>query len=157
MLPPIHKHWMAIARALAVPVLLVALVILVLDVAVGSVAGANAALSSIQVVLTLAALVSVALWAGWVWINWLAAEITLTDQRVIQEEGVLVRSSQVIPLDRVQDVTTVQSLIGRLLDYGTVEVDTAGRVTNEVLTYVPGPQMLRDQIFVLSTRLRRGG
>lgn len=157
MLPPIHKHWMAIARALAVPVLLVALAILVLDVAVGSVAGASPALAGIQVVLTLAVLVGVALWAGWVWINWVAAEITLTDQRVIQEAGVLVRSSQVIPLDRVQDVTTVQSLLGRLLDYGTVEVDTAGRVTNEVLTYVPGPQMLRDQIFVLSTRLRRGG
>ena len=61
-----------------------------------------------------------------------------------------------IPLDRVQDVSTRQNLVGRILGYGDLEVDTAGSIANDVFTYLPSPELLRDQVFVLSEGLRRG-
>jgi membrane protein YdbS with pleckstrin-like domain len=62
----------------------------------------------------------------------------------------------VIPLDRVQDVSTRQTPFGQFLDYGSVEIDTAGAIANELFTYASHPEMLRDQVFVLSEQLRRG-
>ena len=61
-----------------------------------------------------------------------------------------------IPIDRVQDCTTKQSLIGRMLGYGRVEVDAAGAQGAEVLNHLPNPGAFRDQVFVQSER-RRGG
>src|SRR5262249_33404993 len=80
---------------------------------------------------------------------------TVTDQRVILEQGIFVRTTKVIPLDRVQDVSTTQRLVGRILDYGSVEIDTAGAIPNELFTYAAPPEMLRDPAFLLADQ-RRG-
>jgi uncharacterized membrane protein YdbT with pleckstrin-like domain len=58
----------------------------------------------------------------------------------------------VIPLDRVQDVSTSQTVLGRILGYGTVEIDTAGTAGVETFGYVSRPDRVRDQVFVLSDR-----
>jgi membrane protein YdbS with pleckstrin-like domain len=94
--------------------------------------------------------------AWWAWLSWNAGTMTITDQRVLLEQGVLQRAAKVIPLDRVQDVSTTQSLLGRLMDYGNVEIDTAGAIPNELFQFARHPDMLRDQVFVLSEQLRRG-
>jgi uncharacterized membrane protein YdbT with pleckstrin-like domain len=90
------------------------------------------------------------------WLEWQAATLTVTDQRVILELGVVIRTTKVIPLDRVQDVSTKQTPMGQFFDYGSVEIDTAGAIANELFTYASHPEMLRDQVFVLSEQLRRG-
>jgi len=65
------------------------------------------------------------------------------------------RSEKIIPIDRIQDCTTRQSLLGRMLGYGRVEVDAAGAQGAEVLEHLPKPGVFRDQVFVQSER-RRG-
>jgi len=62
-----------------------------------------------------------------------------------------------IPIDRVQDCTTKQSLFGRMLGYGRVEVDAAGAQGAEVLDHLPNPGIFRDQVFVQSEKRRTGG
>jgi uncharacterized membrane protein YdbT with pleckstrin-like domain len=66
------------------------------------------------------------------------------------------RSSKIIPIDRIQDCTTKQTVFGRMLGYGRVEVDAAGAQGAEVLDHLPNPGTFRDQVFVQSER-RRGG
>jgi uncharacterized membrane protein YdbT with pleckstrin-like domain len=150
-LPPLHRHWILLAKELALPVLAgLALIVAADIVAMAFVPG------EIRLVLTLAVLAVLGIWAIVVYLQWAAASLTVTDQRVILEEGIFARSSKVIPLDRVQDVSTRQSLIGRFLDYGTVEIDAAGAGGAEIFPYVRSPEMLRDQVFVLSETLRRG-
>ena len=150
-LPPIRRHWIWLVKELLVPAMVVAVVLTVIDVV-----GQGLVPSDIRVVLTLVVLTVLVLVAWWTWLNWSAASLTVTDQRVILEEGIVIRTSKVIPLDRVQDVSTRQNLFGRVLDYGSVEIDTAGSIPNELFSYVAGPEMLRDQVFVLSEQLRRG-
>lgn len=114
-------------------------------------------LGDLQIALSLilaAAIVGLAGW--WSWLTWQAGTMTITDQRVVIEEGVLRRAAKVIPLDRVQDVSTTQTLLGRLLDYGSIEIDTAGAIPNELFNFARQPETLRDQVFVLSEQLRRG-
>ena len=74
---------------------------------------------------------------------------------MILDSGVFSRSSRVIPIDRVQDVATRRSPVGRILGYGTVEIDAAGSQGAERLDYVPAPDAFRDQVFTESEQLRR--
>ena len=66
------------------------------------------------------------------------------------------RQEKIIPIDRVQDCTTRQSLLGRILGYGRVEIDAAGAQGAEILDHLPNPGNFRDQVFTESEK-RRGG
>lgn len=143
----VHRHWMLLAASLWIPALAVAAVV-ILDLVL-------AFPSEAKLALTLAVLALAGFWLIVAWLRWIAASLTLTDRRVILRWGVLSRSSKVIPLDRVQDVSTSQSLAGRILGYGNVEIDAAGVAGAELLDHVPAPDRLRDEIFVQSEHLRR--
>ena len=149
-LPPIHRHWILLVRGILPLALVVLLFLLLLD-------GAGRGLpGDIRLVGMIAAVAVLGLWAILVWLRWIEDSLTVTDQRVILEEGVLQRTSRVIPLDRVQDVATTQSLFGRLLGYGTVQIDVAGMSGGEEFAYVSAPERLRDQVYLLTQPRRRG-
>jgi uncharacterized membrane protein YdbT with pleckstrin-like domain len=152
LLPPLRRHWILLLRGLAPPLLAAALGLAVLDVLARGLLPAD-----LRLVLTLAIGAAVGLAAIGVWLRWEGDSLTVTDQRVVLEEGVLRRTSTVIPLDRVQDVSTVQTLLGRILDYGTVEIDAAGASGAERFEFVSGPLRVRDQVSVLIHRFAREG
>jgi membrane protein YdbS with pleckstrin-like domain len=148
-LPPLHRHWVWLAKDLVIPTIGLVVLLAVLDWL-----GVAFVPPDLRVLSTLILLAAGGLWGVVVWLQWNAASLTVTDQRVILEEGIFQKTSKVMPLDRVQDVSTKQTLLGRMLDYGLVEIDVAG--SSEVFPYVRSPEMLRDQVFVLSEQLRRG-
>jgi len=78
-------------------------------------------------------------------------------RRVILDTGVVSRASKVIALDRVQDIATNQSLLGRMLGYGRIEIDSAGAAGAEVLSALPHPQRFRDEVFSRAEKLRGTG
>lgn len=150
--PPIRKHWIVLVRGLLPASVLVLLALLLIDIP-----GSMVLPWQVPLLATAVALTGLGLWALWVWLNWRAALVTMTQLRVIIEEGIITRTSKIIPLDRVQDVSTKQPFVGRLLNYGELEIDTAGTVANEVVTDLHAPERLRDQIYVLSEQARKGG
>ena len=143
----LHQHWIFVAKSLMIPVALL-LLTAVADILIGPGRG-------IRTPLTLAVVAIAILWLIVVWIRWQSIVYTLTDQRIKLESGVFSRSEKIIPIDRIQDCTTRQSLLGRMLGYGRVEVDAAGAQGAEVLEHLPKPGVFRDQVFVQSER-RRG-
>jgi uncharacterized membrane protein YdbT with pleckstrin-like domain len=152
LLPPLRRHWILLVRGLAPPLLAAALGVAVVDVLARGLLPAD-----LRLVLTLGIAAAVGLSAIGVWLRWEGDSLTVTDQRVILEEGVLRRTSTVIPLDRVQDVSTVQTLVGRILDYGTVEIDAAGAGGAERFEFVTGPLRVRDQVSALIHRFAGDG
>ena len=145
----LHQHWIFVAKSLLIPIALLLLVV-VADIVLSSTSA-----NSIRLPLTLAIVAIALLWLIVVWIRWRSIVYTLTDQRIKLESGVFSRSEKIIPIDRIQDCTTRQSLIGRILGYGRVEVDAAGAQGAEVLVHLPKPGVFRDHVFVQSER-RRG-
>ena len=145
-----HRHWIVPARSLFWPILLV-VVVGVLDHYLKE----SLVARDVKMVVTLAALALLGLWAIITWLRWNGTSVTITDQRVILDRGVLSRSSKIVPIDRVQDVSTRQPVLGRILGYGTVEIDAAGSQGAELLDHVPSPNRFRDEVFVQSERLRR--
>src|SRR6266571_5163199 len=143
----LHQHWIFVAKSLLIPIALLLLVV-VADIVLGSTSATN-----IRLPLTLAIVAIALLWLIVVWIRWQSIVYTLTDQRIKLESGVFSRSEKIIPIDRIQDCTTRQSLLGRVLGYGRVEVDAAGAQGAEVLEHLPRPGVFRDHVFLESRLL----
>jgi uncharacterized membrane protein YdbT with pleckstrin-like domain len=146
-----HQHWIVIVKSLVIPVVLL-VIAGVVDLFVKSGTG----IPHFRTIVSLAAIAIAGVWLIVVWIRWQSTAFTLTDQRIKIDTGVFGRSSKTIPIDRIQDATTKQTLFGRMLGYGRVEVDAAGAQGAEVLDHLPNPGAFRDQVFMLSER-RRGG
>jgi len=146
-----HQHWIVLVKSLVIPVVLL-IIAAVVDFTVKSGTG----IPHFRTIVTLVAVGIALLWLIVVWIRWQSVAYTLTDQRIKIESGVFGRSSKIIPIDRIQDCTTRQTVFGRMLGYGRVEVDAAGAQGAEVLYHLPAPGTFRDQVFVQSER-RRGG
>jgi len=146
-----HQHWIVLVKSLLIPVVLL-VIVGVVDLTVKSGTG----IPHFRTLLSLAAIAIAGLWLIVVWIRWQSTAYTLTDQRIKIETGVFGRSSKIIPIDRIQDCTTKQTLVGRILGYGRVEVDAAGAQGAEVLSHLPHPGGFRDEVFVQSEK-RRGG
>jgi uncharacterized membrane protein YdbT with pleckstrin-like domain len=81
------------------------------------------------------------------YIIWRSLTYTITDQRILQRRGVLGKYTRSIGISRVQDVSTSQSLFGRLFDYGSVEIESAGKDGAEIFSYVPDPEHFRNVLF----------
>jgi uncharacterized membrane protein YdbT with pleckstrin-like domain len=146
-----HQHWIVIVKSLVFPIALLILMALI-DIFFHT----DSFRRDKKIIVTLVVVAIAGAWLIVVWVRWQATAYTLTDQRINIETGVFSRSSKTIPIDRIQDCTTKQTLFGRMLGYGRVEVDAAGAQGAEVLDHLPNPGAFRDQVFMLSER-RRGG
>jgi len=77
-------------------------------------------------------------------IRW-STEIAVTDRRVIYKRGFINRHTIETNMDKVAAVDVDQSILGRLLDFGTVTVRGTG-LTFEPLRRVESPLSLRNAI-----------
>lgn len=59
------------------------------------------------------------------YLRWTGDQVIVTDRRVIQVHGILNKRVLDSSLEKINDVGLRQSLIGRMLNYGTIEILTA--------------------------------
>jgi uncharacterized membrane protein YdbT with pleckstrin-like domain len=86
-----------------------------------------------------------------------ANDYVLTNHRLIQEIGVLSRRSIDSRLDKINNVEHRQSLWGRLLHYGDVEIDTASERGETVFHNVSHPLPFKNAILAAAEQYRSGG
>jgi uncharacterized membrane protein YdbT with pleckstrin-like domain len=149
-----HPHWVVLIKSVLVPVVLVILVVIADFTVLGP---DNLYVPHLRTILSIGVVALALLWLIVVWVRWQSTTYTLTDQRIKIETGVFGRQEKVIPIDRVQDCTTMMSVLGRMLGYGRVEVDAAGAQGAEILNHLPDPGTFRDQVFMQSEKRRGGG
>jgi membrane protein YdbS with pleckstrin-like domain len=106
--------------------LLIALVAVFVAGSIGWVTSPSEGSDRIDLVLGLMALFFAARlgWRAW---QWHADRIVVTDQRIFEVSGVLTRKVASMPLTRVTDMTYRRSLLGRVLGYGDLIVESAGQ------------------------------
>jgi uncharacterized membrane protein YdbT with pleckstrin-like domain len=75
----------------------------------------------------------------WEYLAWHKREFILTDRRVVRQEGVLSISSFDAPLDKINNVFHKQSLMGRLLNYGEVGLETASEQGTTIFDFLSHP------------------
>ena len=59
------------------------------------------------------------------WIRWIT-EIAVTNRRIIYKRGFINRHTEEMNMDKVASVDVDQSILGRMLDYGTVHIIGTG-------------------------------
>jgi uncharacterized membrane protein YdbT with pleckstrin-like domain len=79
-------------------------------------------------------------------VKWQTTRFAITDQRVAYQSGVVRRRGVSIPLNRVNNVNFEQSAIARMLNNGTVTIESAGE-GDSVFENIPDPQQVRSLIF----------
>ena len=78
------------------------------------------------------------------WIRYRTTEFAVTDRRIIAKTGLISRSTVELFLDKVEALQVEQSVMGRLLDFGTVTIHGTG-ATHEPFGNISAPLELRKQ------------
>lgn len=75
----------------------------------------------------------------WELIRWWNREYIVTNRRVIQVEGTINKNVIDSSLEKVNDVRLTQSVLGRLLNYGDVEILTASELGSNLFQRISDP------------------
>ncbi|HSR06337.1 MAG TPA: PH domain-containing protein [Bryobacteraceae bacterium] len=81
-------------------------------------------------------------------------KLTILDDRLRYETGVLSKSTRTMELTKIQDVRVDQTLGQRMLDTGNLSLETAGESSRIVMRSIDNPHAAADRILELSRALR---
>jgi uncharacterized membrane protein YdbT with pleckstrin-like domain len=102
-----------------------------------------------DVLITATMLIFGALFVGtfaYAWfVRWIT-EFAITDRRVIYKRGFIWRITAEMNMDKVETVDVGQSILGRLLDYGLLQVKGTGSGQGIVVKRIGSPIALRNAI-----------
>ena len=90
------------------------------------------------------------------YVQWRCLTYMLTDLRIVVRRGVLSRFTESIALDRVQDSGVRQRLLARVLKFGDVEIESAGRDGTEVLHHIADPAGFSNDLLLAIQAHRTG-
>lgn len=115
-----RRHWIHLVKRLSLGVLATFIL--------GYLAGYFAK-QNVPTALTILVLVWIAVmgWVLWDVAEWYYDRFILTNKRVMLIEGIISRNVAMMPLGRVTDMKYTQSPLGRVLGYGTFELESAGQ------------------------------
>ncbi len=80
------------------------------------------------------------------WLDWWNEEYLVTNRRVIQSEGIINKRVIDSSLEKINDVVLSQSFLGRLLDYGNIEILTASEGGVNRLNTIAAPVKFKTEM-----------
>jgi uncharacterized membrane protein YdbT with pleckstrin-like domain len=84
---------------------------------------------------------------AYVVLNWWVERIVVTDKRMMMTTGIITTKVLMMPIGKVTDLTYERPLMGRLLGYGTMIVESAGQIQAlNRLEYLPKAEQVYDAI-----------
>jgi uncharacterized membrane protein YdbT with pleckstrin-like domain len=79
------------------------------------------------------------------YVRYRASEFAVTDKRVLIKTGLVRRHTLETLLNKVENISVEQGLLGRLLNYGTIQVTGTGS-TKETFSNISDPLEFRKQV-----------
>ena len=126
-----RQHWIVLAGSVFVNLLLAAIIV----AAAGLLIPATASLSLLLLILLAAPIIRFAVR----FVKWWNEQYIITNRRVIQTEGMVTKHVIDSSLEKVNDVVLIQSVWGRLLDFGQIEIMTASEIGVNRLDRIKSP------------------
>jgi uncharacterized membrane protein YdbT with pleckstrin-like domain len=81
------------------------------------------------------------------WVRRVTTEIVVTDRRILFKEGFIRRRTMEMNMNKVETVDVVQSIPGRIFNYGTILIRGTGS-SYEPLRLIGDPLALRNAVLV---------
>ena len=82
------------------------------------------------------------------------SELVITDRRVLIKVGFIQRQTFEMFISKIESVAVVQGMIGKMLDYGTVEIRGTGGSSQSFAT-IAAPLQFRDAIQLVQSQSER--
>jgi hypothetical protein len=121
-----RQHWLSLLIEGRIPLILLIIGLLaLLAVAQFDIQGSGRTLISVV------ALVAIVIGIGWLsltWWHWRTDEYVITNRRLLKVEGIINKKSGDSNLEKINDAVLRVNLVGRLLDYGDLDILTAADV-----------------------------
>ncbi len=133
-----RQHWIVLARSMF---LNGAFLVLILLLAIA----ASVMLGPAGLIATLLFIVPVIVF-GVDYLKWWNEEYIITNRRVIQVEGIINKHVIDSSLEKVNDVVLRQSFLGRLLDYGDIDILTASEMGINALHKIKHPIRFKTEM-----------
>ena len=137
----IRKHWFVLLK----PILLTLILLIV------AIAGYNSAFRNFF-------LIGAGLTVVWFIYRILDRNTNLwavTNLRIIDEYGVFSNNSKETPLDKINNISYRQPLLGRMFNYGDVQIQSAAEFGSTVHKMVERPKVLKDTITQYQERYKQ--
>ncbi|NTW03321.1 MAG: PH domain-containing protein [Oscillochloris sp.] len=90
------------------------------------------------------------------YLRWNTEQYVITDRRVIQVRGIVNKRVIDSSLEKINDVELRQSLIGRMMNFGTVEILTASEEGINVMDRIEGPLDFKKSMLEAKHNHERG-
>jgi uncharacterized membrane protein YdbT with pleckstrin-like domain len=120
-----RQHWLATLIDARYPwlIFLATIILLVLSSNVG-----DSGIRSVVGYVVLVGLVVSLAWLAKVYWNWYSEDYIVTNRRVLKVEGIINKRSADSSLEKINDAVLEQNLLGRMLNYGDLDILTAAEV-----------------------------
>ena len=113
------------------------------------------------VVTWITALVLIVGWTVRPLLNWFTTDYVFTNRRIIVRTGLIRRIGRDMPLSRVNNVTFDKTLTERILNCGTLSVQSAAEQGSLIIASVPDVEKMQREVYRLyeedDQRRRSGG
>jgi uncharacterized membrane protein YdbT with pleckstrin-like domain len=139
-----HQHWFVLFGHILLEIIL--MIVLIAGVIAFSSSFPNAVFGFILILVPLAGMLRDIL----VWYN---REYMVTNRRVIQISGILSKNVVDSSLEKVNDVKMSQSFLGRILDFGDIEILTASELGVNLFKTIGEPIKFKTAMLNAKERL----
>lgn len=78
----------------------------------------------------------------------------VTNLRIIDESGIITHRAKESPLDKINNVQYMQTVVGRIFDFGDVEIQTAAEQGATINKFVSHPKLLHNTIVRIQGELK---
>ena len=96
--------------------------------------------------------IAVVLFVGWVlrpFLNWVTSQYVFTSRRIITRKGFIAKKGRDMPLSKVNNVEFEIPLMGRMLNYGRLVVESASSDGDLVIDDVPDVEHIQREVYRL--------
>lgn len=83
----------------------------------------------------------------WQLVGWYSTEYTLTDTKIVIKSGVISTKKNYMPYATIQDINTSQSIIGKIINVGSVSIFSAYDNNQMELNNISNPSEVEEIIF----------
>jgi len=81
-----------------------------------------------------------------IFLDWVCVNYYLTNLRLIEERGIIGKRITIVPLNKVQDITCKFGVLGRIFDFGDLEIESAGTYGKIVFSFIANPRKRKEEI-----------
>jgi len=81
--------------------------------------------------------------------RWITTQFVFTNRRIIVRRGLVSKTGRDMPLSKVNNVSFSVSVMGRILNYGTLSVESASENGDLVIDDVPNVEVIQREVYRL--------